>query len=464
YRNVPMLDPVMGILMLAGLVFALAHIRQIENQFFLVILIMGLTAGALTVDKAHSGRTIGVLPAVAYLCTMGLFGIKETIERFYRPLPSTVPLAGGLVMGAAALIFNFNAYYGGYAHNYEGWILSARNRVIADELLRYPSDKYRLIISNSTFSHNPIYFIEPDLFPHLEGVEISTLFPLYTDSQQPIYIVLGRRDVWAVDYVKTLYPHARITVPKLNKFRLEGRIPDIPFMFGVELRPEDIRGLQGLDEQGKGILYVRQAGEYRFFLTDGTTAVLDGVPMDGQEYTLWLNSGPHTLETSQPLQWQPPGTTSFYPIPDHALYHAPVGKLGLRGYFYPNPEWAGDPVLDRVDPTPFVYFHEIPLERPYTARWVGCLQVATAGEYEFALQTIGYAEVDINREFLLDAATNDGQVGTITTLPTGQIPIEIRYLDNQDYSSLYVQWRPLTQGDLTPISPALLTPDVENCP
>lgn len=463
YRNVPMLDPVMGVLMILGLAFALVRIRQIENQFFLVTLITGLAAGVLTVSEAHSGRTVGVVIVVAYLCTLGLFGVKELIERFYHSLPEQVPLAAGLLLGAAALVLNFTAYFNGYAHNYEGWILSARNRVIADELLRYPPEDYRLIVSNSTFSHNPIFFIEPDLFPHLEGVEIAGLFPLYTEAQKSFYIVLGRKDIWAVDYVRMLYPNAEITTPNLNRFRLEGDIPDIPFMFGVRLRPEDIKSLQGLDEQGRGFLYVRQTGEYRFLVPSDAAITLDGVTLVPPETVLGLNVGLHTLETTHPLQWQPPGTSNYYPVPSHALYHAPVGVMGLRGYFYPNPDWEGIPASDRVDPTPYTYFHEIPLARPYTARWVGCLQVPADGDYEITVETVGYAEVNINGEQILAAATEDGQVGAIRTLQTGQIPIEIRYRDTQDYSALYVQWRPLTQGDLMPLSPVLLSPDVEAC-
>ena len=63
-------------------------------------------------------------------------------------------------------------------------------------------------------------------------------------------------------------------------------------------------------------------------------------------------------------------------VQSSALHVPPVASNGLLGRYYANGNWEEPPAFTRIDPQINLYFHDIPLPRPYTVEWRGKLAVA----------------------------------------------------------------------------------------
>ncbi len=395
----PMLDVVMGVLLLVGLGVAIRHIRRMENQFFLLTTLTALSAGVLSIAQAHAGRSIGVTAPVAYFCALAMVTWQERFLNTRRRADKTDRISASPVptyfsaaklshvvssfVVLAVIGLNFYAYFNRQAHDYNGWMVSGITEVIADEVRQRPAESYEVYLTNFIFTRNPTRFIAPDVYDRMQGVEVTSLFPITNTSGKSVLVLLERANLWAVDFARQLYPNIKISNPDLTPFSLTDAPTDNPYLYVLEISAEDLANAQS----------------------------------------------PNT---------------------------------GVLGEFYPNDSWAGEPELTRVDPTPYAYFHVIPFARPYTVVWSGCLAVPAAGEYEFFVATVGEAELRINGETLLRSDTDTGEQSAIINLSAGAVPIEIHYRDKQDYSALYVQWQG-ENLEKSALPPTLLTPDISAC-
>src|SRR5438046_2421257 len=74
-------------------------------------------------------------------------------------------------------------------------------------------------------------------------------------------------------------------------------------------------------------------------------------------------------------------------VPAALLFHTPVSNNGLLGSYFTNAEWKGAPTFTQVDPEIALYFHNIPLPRPYSVEWKGKVYAPAAGAYQFATES-----------------------------------------------------------------------------
>jgi hypothetical protein len=102
------LDPVAGVLLILGLGYAAAHLRQPRIAIILLWLGGYVAASALSGDPPFSGRTVGQSLPVALLCAVAL-------DRSLSVIPSRLPweagvLVIGLVITAAVAVHNASDY------------------------------------------------------------------------------------------------------------------------------------------------------------------------------------------------------------------------------------------------------------------------------------------------------------------------------------------------------------------
>lgn len=234
HQQTPMLDPIMGMLMAVGLVIALIKLKRIENQFFLITFIAALLAGILSINEAHSGRTIGVIAAVAYFCALATLELYKIAQRYISKQTVTIVRAA---VAMFIISLNFYTYHHKQAHDYNGWILSAHTQLIVDEIQQNPDAE--VYISNTLITLNPTLFIAPDVYNRVLKFETSTFFPIIPQTNQPLLILLEQRDIWIMDYARKLYPKGSFTIPILNRFLLENQANQPPF-YMIKLTQEDI--------------------------------------------------------------------------------------------------------------------------------------------------------------------------------------------------------------------------------
>jgi hypothetical protein len=108
----------------------------------------------------------------------------------------------------------------------------------------------------------------------------------------------------------------------------------------------------------------------------------------GRRYDIVLEYYERSAGAVAKLNWQPPGTTGFTPIPVAQLY--PTSTQGLLGQYFTNTTLSGTPALTRTEAVNFDWGTGSPGtgigSNSFSVRWTGQVSVPTSGSYVF--QTI----------------------------------------------------------------------------
>ena len=170
----------------------------------------------------------------------------------------------------------------------------------------------------------------------------------------------------------------------------------------------------------RGTLDIVNYGDYALRMDGAPEALLlvDENPISNAP--LSLAKGLHALRVRVSggprrvaLMWRQPGSDQWQPVPGSVLFRPPVTNSGLLGAYYASPDWSGAPAFTQVDPEISLYFHNIPLPRPYTVQWSGKLFAPTAGAYRIATESIDDSQVWINSQTVVTnrgSATAEGTV------------------------------------------------------
>ncbi|NDJ86614.1 MAG: hypothetical protein GYB66_12060 [Chloroflexi bacterium] len=463
----PMLDPVMGMLMILGIGLALRNVHQSTGWYFLVLLITGLLPGILTLESEapQSLRTIGVLPSVAYLCALAVFAIGQMLV----DQPRTRPLVMGIgVALATSLYSNYALYFEDQRHDFKVWdgfspVQSILGRTVAD----YPADQ-RLLFSPLISFAPTIAFFAPDVEQRQETLILPDALPIRAEPTYAASIFLQKDDRWLWDYAQRLYPNATFHKITLQELDLNTDRSGV-LIYVIDLTPADIASLQGLGADGTGALYIPEYGAYRLSGPWGTNLYLDGQLVDARDQ-LMLGAGNHAIRIEPPgglLEWRQSDDFSFDAVPEHFLYHHPVGAYGFTGWYYridnqdsliQRIESGISPSLVRVDPALDAYFHVLHLPRPYGVAWRGWLQVKETGSYGFSLRAIEWAELRVNGTQVAETPGPDQTIYTTVELPPGLHEIQVRFLDTVPYSRIHLLWQPPGQQGFTTPPPELFSP------
>jgi hypothetical protein len=499
----PTLERLSAALFVLGLGLALTR-RDRASRFFLVLLPLGLAGGIFSLDfeAPQSLRSIAALPAVAYFIVLSLAALWEEAchaARLARPRLSLAPLLLALgVIGYG----NADMYFNRQANDVAAWQAFSTAETLVGQQVAARGTLPIYYFSPLLYDHPSIRFHAPvpdqASAPPGERSERKVMplpdpLPAREAGDRPVIYFVHPDERWVVDLARQLYPAARITdLPGTPGF------PTVVTM--IELEPSDVVSVQGLDvrywagdddsgppaalerwpqlegvwpdaaplplpfvAEWSGVLFAPAYGDYRLSISapDALRLTLDGETWEGKKSltaTVRLAQGNHDLRIRASggrgavrMAWQPPDARALETVPRSALYHRPVSANGLLGRYYSNPDRAGEPAFERIDPTLNMYFHLTPLPRPYSVEWSGALEVPYDGVYTFGLRAVDGATLYLDGEAVLTTRSPDQLEETYTTLTRGVHALRITYRDTLGRSRIHLTWtRPGGEREIIP--------------
>lgn len=493
----PMLDPAMGVLAVLGLGLALARRGQLANSFFLMLFPLSLLGGILSVDfeAPQSLRSIAVLPAVIYFAGLAVAALGREAEATLKPLPRVVVYGPAAALALFITFYNGWAYFERQAQDFSVWNAFSTPETIIGRKMAELGPNYVYYLSPLLMGHPSTRFLAPDV-KNIHALNLPDALPIREPPDRPAVLFIHPDDLRLFEEAQRLYPNAGFETAYGPSDPPSTR----PAVYMAYLKPADLASLQGLeltywpnepanwppdpgagaDDQlplhtsrvetiavtwptdspvetdfvadWQGVLYVPQYGAYTLRLTTPGPSRLeiDGHPLlEGpgeQTTTLPLAQGNHAirlLAQAAPgqvmLHWQPPNEAESL-IPQWDLYTPPITNHGLLGTFYPNENWQGQPVLERIDPLLDTYFHLLPMQRPYTVAWQGKLDAPQSGLYRFSLRAVTEAQLFLDNQLLITTRQPDQFTNADITLEAGLHDILVRFKDATDRSRIHLFW------------------------
>ncbi len=492
----PMLDPYSGALMALGLALALWRARRPVWLFLPLWLAAALLGGILSLDfeAPQSLRAVGSLPA-AYLLAAAPLALLPRLwlegAGRWAPRWAAVPVAALLL---PVLLVNAHTYFVRQANDFASWNAFSTPETIAAGLLNaMPPDTEPWVIS-FYHGHPTINFLAQDA-PEIRQLETTDRLPLPMDAARPVELIMDaeRRSLFLE--ARRLYPNAfyqEITPP------FGGPV----VVHHVRLSPEDLASVQGLEAsyypntdfsgaptlvrremqiggdwaaasplpppfsvEWNGVLRANEHGLHRFYVQSpgcseerpcpqlfiGESPIFAEGETDG---AVMLARGNHTLRlravytgsedgAAAPFSfsWRPPDRGAEL-LPPSALYVPPVASRGLLGRYFPNGDWQEPESFAQIDPQLDLYFHILPLPRPYTVEWTGMVAIPQSGDYAFGLKSIDESTLWIDGERVAEATSRNVFVQNTISLDAGLHDIRVRYADRTDHSYISLYWRP----------------------
>ncbi len=515
----PMLDPVMGALVLLGLGLGLqnsfSRSKRPDTLLFLLLLPISLIGGIFTLDfeAPQSLRSIAAVPTVGYFCSLAVSSIAIETRKSLRPLPPQwllLPL--GLIGGGYMFILNTHTYFVRQAEDFAVWNAFSTPETITGRKMAELGPSFDMYLSPFLTNHPSVRFISPHTLHH-QTIPLPDALPIRSEAVRHAALFIHPDDGWVYEEAQRLYPTGQFETVSITP----GGPPAVHI--GI-LSAHDIASIQGISllywsgsekqtaqmplqtlkvdtidvdwqnnppldppylAEWRGVLYVAQYGTYHLQVTApaSVTLEIDGLTLIsgvGQQQATWeLAKGNHTLRLlahSGPgkvqLLWTPPYQGQAL-VPTSAFYTHPVTNNGLLGRYYPNANWQGPPALVKIDPFLNAYYHLIPLQRPYSVAWQGVFQAPVTGVYHFALRSVGPAKLFIDQEQILH---NDlphdlmphQVLETAVSLPAGLHEIEVLFQDIYDRSRLHLYWRMPNEIALQPLPRQYLWPRLNSVP
>jgi DNA-binding beta-propeller fold protein YncE len=457
----PMLDPVSGLLMVAGL--ALLIVRPFDWRAWLIFGWLGasMAGGIFTVpsEAPQAMRTLGVTPAVALVVALALVVVFDRALAYTRVRPRVVLAAGaagaiGIVMWIGTI--NLATFFGPQMNNPTVWESFSTRETLPSRAALAATQPYERILGSATIAPSPEQqLMVPNIQNMIRAFDPSADLP-YRGSGPALIVLESEHDSGLADEVARYYPDAqRIPVVPPNGSRSTAD--------ELRLDPAIISARQGLaasyrgDGTWRSDLLVEAPGGYAFQVPPGLTLMVDGQQVADAE-PLLLARGNHLLmlsgasESSTPdLKWRPPGAGDFRPIEDAALFAAPDGGNGLQATFFPTQDFQGSPTETIIDPVLAHYYHLSPFARlnqspgVWSAEWTGSIDVPATGTYRFEADRLSRAGLWIDGAPVFDDTVETGSPDSAGTmqLTAGRHAIRVRFQNRGDGGPrLYLYWTP----------------------
>lgn len=488
----PMLDPLTGLLFVLGGALVISRPRHLPHILFILIFVLGLSAGILTLDfeSPQASRAFGAVTAVIYFAALAAETLWRAIDRIgvSRPARRAINALIVIAAGGGILYSNAHTYFVRQAGDNAVWEQhNGVETLTAYQMLAVDPARTTLYASVFLNNHLVIQFLAPEA-KNSTAIIPPIGLPVREPGDKPVAIFVDRANTWILEEARRYYPDAEYTTYTMPS--------GAPALYRVLISPEQIRRLQGLTasywsgdsasgapaitrtEPGiaahwpdsaplaapfvagwVGTVYAPRYGDYEFVLQSPADAVLwidEQQIFNGsgeQSATLPLATGDHAIRLQARsgagdihLLWQPPDsetgeTFSLGAIQPQWLYLTPpVFNHGLLGAYYPTADGSGPPAFQRIDPFLDAYFHIIPLGRPYTVEWAGQIQAPVDGEYTFGLWVNGQAQVWIDDQLVVNAPQpTELEEGKIS-LTAGRHKLIVNFLDNIGSSRIHLYW------------------------
>jgi 4-amino-4-deoxy-L-arabinose transferase-like glycosyltransferase len=119
---------------------------------------------------------------------------------------------------------------------------------------------------------------------------------------------------------------------------------------------------------------------------------------------------------------------------------------GLRGQYYPNPSWQGDPRLTVIDPeiftAPLNKYRSLFPENQFSIQWKGFIVIEKSGEYTFATASDDGSYLIVKDQQVVDNGGNHGlkRVQGQIYLKAGIHPIQVKYFQGGGAYGMELLW------------------------
>jgi 4-amino-4-deoxy-L-arabinose transferase-like glycosyltransferase len=481
----PMLDSLMAVSFVLGLALAARNFRRPANLVMLGVFASGLAGGIFSVDfeAPQALRSIGAMPAVLYFCALPLEVIyregQNTLQKPFRiHLWIGLPL---LVLLISSGVDNLTTFFSRQANDNAVWSSFSTAETIAGNTMRAYGTRALYYFSPFLSGHPTIrYLAPPGAVEKL--IRVPDALPIREPPDKAVILFIRPDEIDIFRQAQSYYPGAEFTKPSLRE-------DTAPALLMANLAPADIGSIQGLDlafysttkQTGSpvrvehvdeidvdwrgnppveppfeavwnGILYAADYGRYDFRLPEGNAGnlYLDNtlvIASPQRQGSMLLAQGNHALLLSSPggaqivnLQWKIPKSDDYSLVPSWAFYGPPVTGNGLLGKYYANGNWQGAPSLMRIDPDLDIYFHLVPLPRPYTVAWTGWLEAPQSGSYVLQLAAVDKAELWLDGSRLILAQGAAPPTEAIVALDSGKHALKITFADLTSRTQIHLSW------------------------
>ena len=477
--GIPMLDPISGLLMIAGLGISFYRWRTPLLILPIWILVM-ILPGALTVpwEAPQTLRAMGVIPAVVVLITLPLYYAYVWTKS--KKLTNQITIAAITLMLLVIGYNNVNLYFGDQRNNpevYAGY--STDGALIQKGIEHRMSFGYVPLVSRQhLFEHGASVSAYGGNVPR-QLMRIPETAPISSETiWRGAAVFIEPREAGYLDVLRNYYPdaaHEQAFAPNSN----------LPLFYSIYIDETSIRdaeGLNNLDTGGKvyttqdywptkrpgginwiGSLHIIEPGEYTLQLqTDAPIEVRlnDRTILSGNSSVVIIPAvGLHKLQvvgaldamsTHLELLWRKPQNERLEPISAPHLYN--IESVGLAGRFYTQ---SGELVSSYVTPSlGRVFWYDPRAETPYRAVWRGNITLPQSGVYSYRLSNYhGELAVSIDDvEILRSHAQNSAEL----EMEEGIHSIEIFY-ETTGNSEFGILWTPPGHPE-TRLLPEVLTP------
>ncbi len=479
----PMLDFTTSVFFVLGLGYSLYRGRSPRYLLLVIWLVVMLCGGvfALPFEAPQSLRAIGTLPGAYLLAcvSLALIGAESRrvlnhrsndLSRYY--LIPFIPLLAFVAWD------NYNVYFNVQANDFASWsAFSTRETIIAQEVARL-GQGYTVYLTPVLTRHLTTRFLAPD-FEEQNILDPTTSLPLRRSGEQGVALFVDAESQEIRDLIERYYPQA-----DRQEFRPPQEGPTLLYLY--TLSQEDVAGVQGLSAryypegeiidrrdsrldfdwsaetpfplpfraEWRGALLAPEYGAYVLSVEvpGWAEARLDGAPLlagSGQVTTgITLARGCHALylrglitrQGTLSFLWRPPHDRLLTVVPQEALYASPVTGNGLVGHYYANDQWAAPLAFAQIDPVIALYFHLIPLPRPYTVEWQGQIEIPLSGTYRLGTEVRDQCWLYIDGDLVLENVTPNSYQEAALDVPAGRHDIRLRFLDQTDHSHIYLYW------------------------
>jgi hypothetical protein len=507
----PEADPLVGLLLVVGLAYALLSLRDHRRGLLVLWLLFGMAGGVFSSnhESPQSYRTLTAAPAVALFAgdalarassgiaagLVSLLGGAFAAVRRRRFVGIALVLVG-VIFSAA---WETTVYFGPQAHSpaYQAGFNPVENGVARDVIAALKAGE-AVFVSPRFHDYSPLRFHVYGIYKAATGrstlehppygeVALEQDLPV-PDTGRDTLLLLDIQYLPLMDYLRLFYPSARIDVargPDEAPMYIRARVSraDLAATTGLRARlfqaggevlelavptPQDTElSAATVRVEWDGSLRLGHGGRYDFPIPPATQLSLDGRAWNGPRF---LGRGLHALHLvasvrgaakAPRLEWvKPDGVREVVPAGD--LFRVRQPDEGLTTYYYANRNWQDPPLFDRVTPILFLAWSDPdPIPGEFSARFVGFLRVAQPGSYGFRIDADDGATLTIDGKVIGQCVINKfNTFPAAVKLSAGDHPIEIRYVQLGGGNALNVFWRP-PGGDFGLIPPQDLLPSTD---
>jgi 4-amino-4-deoxy-L-arabinose transferase-like glycosyltransferase/DNA-binding beta-propeller fold protein YncE len=491
----PMLDPIAGSLLVLGTALSLARLRRPASLLLLVWLLFMLAPGIFSLDfeSPQSYRSIGSLPAVYLLAAVPIQALWQEWDKRKADKPGSEAkwykfreafFAIPLVMGLAVIgYYNYHIYFDLQPKSFDSWSVFSTPETIVGNVMRQMGNKVNYYVSSFYYQTPTVSFLAPAVTSYLPIQPHETLPVVLDDQKGVVFFVDADRKPFYLQ-AQQYYPHA-----SFQEFKgPQGQI----MLYEIYLKPADIAASEGLVAsyfqnanwsgkpfmvrneanfnfewvngnplgfpfyvEWKGVLFAPEYGAYQLGVrTPSPVAIFIDeaqvvLPAPGEQIAkIELAKGNHTIRILAvardghfTLLWKPPSGV-LSPIPLSSLLLPPITNNGLVGSYFANGSWQNPPAYVEIDPWIHYYFHNPPLQRPYTVEWIGKIKIANAGQYHFGLESIDESSLYIDNQQVINDLSPNQYVEQVVDLPAGFHLFRLRFGDRTGSTHINIYWSP----------------------